>query len=89
MNTAKKTRTFYVAKCSVGYAVEGRDCGMGNTIEHTKNVWRAKRFDSPAGIMSWMGGHYRSYQAIKIRIKSEMTILGRARFPKPETVFSD
>lgn len=62
-------RLVYVARYPSGkFAVEGRETGMGRSIESTDDVWRAKQFASPDGIVSWAGGHADGMEAVELKI---------------------
>lgn len=67
------SKTVYVArdKSSGRFACEGRETGMGRVIESTADVSAAKFCYGPGGIMSWMGGHYRRYDAVPVTITYE------------------
>jgi hypothetical protein len=81
--------TFYVArnKSTGTFAKEGRETGMGCVIEQTPDVSRAKFCTSAVGIMVWMGGHYRGYEAVRLTVSYT---LGEVEpFPPEADVFPE
>lgn len=79
-------RTRYVAKYKGKFACAGMIFGAG-TIEMTPDVMRAYSAESPAGLMLWMGGHYRGYTAHPVTVE---TVVGKVvPWPNPEKVFDD
>lgn len=53
------------------YAYLGRQTGMGRTIEQTEDIMRARNFVSSAGVMAALGGHYTSYDAVRVSVNYE------------------
>jgi len=80
----QRTELFWVAESLGDYATNGYETGMGRTIGSTKDIWSARRFASPEDIMRGMGGHYRSYTPVQVKMESAMEIVGTGKFP-PES----
>lgn len=77
-NVKEVTDVFWVARTSNGkYAVQGQ----GQVIDHTKDIWKAKRFYSMMAIPGWMGGHYRGYTAVRCHIRKTLTELEEEKWP--------
>jgi hypothetical protein len=82
-----RSTKFYVARQGAHYAIDGYSAGMGNTIGKTKDVLAARRFDSPAGIMSWMGGHYKGYEPVLVELTQTFTTTAGEKYPPEDEVF--
>ena len=88
-NSLGTKRTYFVARLKGSpeiYAHSGHETGMGRTIEHG-SLFSAKKVQSPAAIMEWMGGHYIGYEAIPIVAYS--TIGEPEPFPPENSVWPD
>jgi len=61
----------YVArsKRGGGYACEG---DTSCSIDHCKRVSDAKLFYGPSAISQWMGGHYKGYEAVPVKISYDL-----------------
>jgi hypothetical protein len=76
-------KSYYVAKTLKSNLYAYSDGGFIETgsIEH------AQRAESPGGLMyGFLGGHYRSYEVVKITERIERTEQV-AKWPDPDTIF--
>lgn len=80
-------RTFYVARRNAEYAYEGRSSGYGVIEMGSKSG--AKKAESPAALMRWLGGHYRSFACVKLESVVQTQDLGPVDWPDPKEVFDD
>lgn len=82
-------RDVYVARSKDNgkFACEGRETGMGKLIEETSDVTRAMFSTSPGGIMQWMGGHYRRFDAVALTISYELGTT--AAYPSEKEMWPD
>lgn len=85
----KIKREYFVARTKDGksYACDGHETGMGRTIEHVKSHLNAKKLNHPGSIMTWMGGHYRSYDAVRIVEYSEIKEV--VPYPSESSIWPD
>ena len=83
---------FYVARSrhTGSYAREGHETGMGKTIESTPSIAQAMHCHSPAGIMAWMGGHYKGYDAIRVTEQRTYVVDEKpTAWPDPKEVWDE
>jgi hypothetical protein len=70
------------------YACSEKNLGW-DVIGSTTNVWSAIHAISAAGLMSRLGGHYSSYEAVEVELERISTIGQIVPFPPESEVWDE